>query len=115
MRPLSASELRVMRIFANQLSGDTRDQFLADLEYCRVEPQTQDESRLEFVIPGYDRPPYTGQHAFATEGVVTDADGESLSVCIYADQFDRLLELELIRWGSGSVVKPNWDSFRVAY
>jgi hypothetical protein len=51
------------------------------------------------------RLPYAGQHAYSVEGLVMDVDGTQLTVCVYADHQDRLLELELIRWDD-SVSSP---------
>jgi hypothetical protein len=35
-------------------------------------------------------------------------DGTSVSVDLFADENNRLLEMELIRWGNGNLQKPDW-------
>ena len=42
-----------------------------------------------------------------------DGDGADLQVILHADEADRLLELEIIRWSGGPVIGPKWDSFTV--
>jgi hypothetical protein len=72
---------------------------LADLENASAVPATEDGSRIQFEIRGYDRPPYKGQHPFGVEGKMQDQDGAELSVLLHADKNGRLFELEFIRCG----------------
>ena len=46
---------------------------------------------------------------------MADADGTEISVNLYADENHRIFELELIRWGAGPLLNPNWNSFRIQY
>ncbi len=115
MRPLTPSERAALVRLGDKLPNAERDRFLRDLEGCGVSSQTEDNSRLLFELCSYVRPEYKGQHAYPVEGLVKDADGTELTVCIYADHQDRLLELELIKWGDAAIQRPDWDSFEIRY
>lgn len=115
MRELSDGERRALVDLSTGMSDDERARFLADIQHCRVSEATADGSRLSFHIPGYERPPYLGQHAYTVGGTVRDCDGAEISVSIYADQNHRLLELELVKWGNAQLVKPDWNTFFVKY
>jgi Domain of unknown function (DUF6984) len=58
----------------------------------------------------HQRPKYEGQHSFGVEGKVWDQDGTQISIDLYADQNDRLLELEALREAPGNIISPDWDS-----
>lgn len=88
---------------------------LNDIERCAVVEETEGGESLVFAIDGYCRPPYVGQHPYPTEGSVIDEDGEKLSVVLYADQQDRLLEMELIRWSGDARCSPRWDTFELNF
>ena len=81
-----------------------------DLTKVAVESATDDGSRVVFEIAGYERPPSRGQHAFEVEGRMGDADGADITVSLYADENDRLYELELVRWDSGKIIDPDWKT-----
>lgn len=115
MRKLTAGERTAIEALAARLSTDARKQLLLDLEDSSVDSVTPDGSRLRFHIPNYERPAYRGQHAYDAEGAVNDSDGKEVSVSLYADENNRLLELELIKWGEGPLISPDWNSFRVKY
>lgn len=115
VRPLNAGELSALVLLSKRLSHGEQERFLRDLHNCTVWSATNDGSRLVFGLASYTRPTYDGQHAYPVEGLVTDADGADLVVCVYADHQDRLLELELIKWGNRPVIAPDWATFRVRY
>ena len=69
-----------------------------------------DGGRVMFEIEGYSRPRYRGQHSFGVPGKLYDADGTELAFDLFADEFGRLLELEIVRWGEGGLVAPDWKS-----
>lgn len=50
-----------------------------------------------------------------TGGAALDRDGADMNVCVYADQNERLLELELIKWGDADILDPDWKTFRIRY
>lgn len=112
MRPLTSNEKHVIRSFAQRLPDRERDQLLADCDNALAETVTHDGSRVTFSIVGYQRPSYRGQHPFAVEGKVADLDGAELSVLLHADEHGRLLELELVRFDDGDVLKPNWSTLQ---
>jgi hypothetical protein len=112
-RPLTKIEMNVIRQVAEKLPKDQQDQLLRDLAHAQAEPATPDGSRVIFYISGYQRPPYRGQHSYGAEGELIDRDGETLSFDLFADENERLLELELIRWAGGPLIEPDWDTFKL--
>lgn len=115
VRPLTVGERAALVQLAERLPHIEKEGLLRDLEGCFVSPQTEDGSRLLFELQGYARPEYKGQHAYSIEGTVKDSDGAQMTVCIYAGHDDRLLELELIKWGEAAIFQPNWETFEVTY
>lgn len=109
-RSLTSSEVMVIQQVAERLSPDQRKQLLKDLSLARAERATPDGARIIFEIRGYQRPPYRGQRSFGVEGELRDKDGTKLSFDLFADENGRLLELELIRWGEGNVIEPDWST-----
>jgi len=113
MRPLTHEENALIANFASKLDEAERVQLLNDLKNASAIPGTPDGSRILFSITGYERPPYRGQHPFGVEGRMLDSDGAELSVLLYADENNRLLELELIRWDSTDLLGPRWETLRL--
>lgn len=113
MRPLTSEEKALIVGFASKLGDDQRTQLLEDLGRASANLGTPDGSRVVFEIAGYMRPIYCGQHPFSVEGRMLDSDGIELSVVLYADENNRLLELEFIRWGSGDLLAPRWESLQL--
>lgn len=113
MRPLTYEERTLIANFASRLKEGQRTQLLEDLENASAELGNPDGSRVQFEIAGYERPPYLGQHLFPVEGKMLDYDGNELSVLLYADENDRLLELEFIRWDSSELLGPCWDTLKL--
>jgi uncharacterized protein DUF6984 len=111
MRGLTDAERRVISLIAERLPSDTRrQQLLADMANAMAEDENVDGSRIVFHINGYQRPPYKGQHSFGVAGTLTDDDGAEIALDLYADHNDRLLDLELIRAGTGAIKRPDWNS-----
>jgi hypothetical protein len=113
MRPLTYEERTLLANFASKLEERQRKQLLEDLKHASAEPRTPDGSRILFAISGYERPPYLGQHLFPIEGTMLDYDGNELSVLLYADENNRLLELEFIRWDSCDLLGPRLDTLKL--
>ncbi len=44
-----------------------------------------------------------------------DGDGSEISVTVYADENNRVLELELIKWAEAPISRPDWTTFKVTY
>lgn len=112
-RPLTNGERALVARIGEKLGGNEGAQLLADLENASAVTATEDGSRIQFEIRGYDRPPYKGQHPFGVEGKVQDEDGAELSVLLHADENGRLFELEFIRWGEGDLINPDWDTLQL--
>ena len=112
MRPLTPEERRVVLTIADALPPEQGCRVKTDLEGSEIE-EDAGGGRLLFSISGYSRPPYRGQHPFPVEGRMQDGDGADLQVILHADEADRLLELEIIRWSGGPLIGPKWGSFTV--
>jgi hypothetical protein len=112
IRPLSAAERSVLTQLAAALPTQRSEALLHDLNTAAVEP-SPDGARLVFHIAGHSRPAYRGQRLFPVEGLVLDRDGAEISVLLYADEQDRLFELELVRAGHGEPIAPIWSTLTV--
>lgn len=113
MRPLTSQERTLVIRLAEKLDDVTRRQLLRDLNAAEAEDVVTDRSRVIFQLRDYQPPPYRGQHPFPVDGTLLDADGATLSVVLYADENERLFELELIRGAEGDVIDPDWSTLKV--
>jgi hypothetical protein len=120
MRALTGSERNAIKALAAEfMSDEERMQLLADLDNCAVEEKTPDGSLLCFSILCYHRPSghrqaaFRGKDGFPVEGAMKDADGAEMSVYLFADPLGRIYEFELDRHAAGSVINPDWSTFRV--
>lgn len=113
LRSVTPEERNLIRRVALRLSPEERDRLLADLERAHAEAAVADGARISFHIAGYARPVYRGQHLYGAEGKMLDQDGTPLSVLLYADEAGHLLELEFVRWGSGNLIAPNWQTLEL--
>lgn len=113
MRAINPQEKAALVKFGNRLPGNERAAFLIDLNAAFVVAESKDGALIKFGIPGYERPPYHGQHSYGAEGRVFDADGSEVTVCVYADHQDRLLEVELIKWGDDPIKGVDWETLSV--
>ena len=110
MRALTHEEKLLISAFASKLGVGEREQLIEDMKNATASPATPDGSRIIFDIEGYQRPPYRGQHPLHIEGRMLDGDGVELTVLLHADENGRLFELELIRWDSSDLLRPQWDT-----
>ncbi|MET3109526.1 hypothetical protein AAKU67_004495 [Oxalobacteraceae bacterium GrIS 2.11] len=116
MRELSENEKNLISIFAQKLPSEEKEQLLVDTSNAMAKEVTEDGSVVRFEISGYQRPPYRGQHLFRVEGKMLDSDSVELSVLLYADENNRLLELEIIRWDTNStLINPQWDTLQIYF
>jgi hypothetical protein len=120
MRALTDLERTAIKALAAEfISDEERRRLLADLDNSAVEEKVPDGSLLSFSIPGYHRPSghrqaaFRGKDGFPVEGVMKDADGAEISVYLFADPLGRIYEFELDRHAAGSVINPDWSTFRV--
>lgn len=112
MRPLSESEINVVKGVAERLLPPYSQRLLDDLAIASTTSPDTGASIVQFVLAGYERPAYEGQHSYGVEGRVNDQDGSELMFVLHADANGRLLELELVRFDEGDVVAPNWSTLR---
>jgi hypothetical protein len=120
MRTLTSDERRVILLLAAEVGSDEeRGQLLIDLDHCSVKQTISDGSILVFDIDGYQRPiergrwQYRQKDGFIVDGAMKDADGSDMDVMLLADTNHRIGEFEIVRHGIGSIIKPNWNSFKV--
>jgi hypothetical protein len=113
MRTLSYSERTLIARLADKLESPKREQLLADLAQAVAVSLAGDGALIKFEIADYQRPPYSGQHLYGAEGTVLDSDGADLTILLYADENDRLLELEIIRWDSKELIGPKWETLNI--
>jgi hypothetical protein len=106
-------ERGVIHHVAQRLPPAQRDLLLTDMANATAEDASAGGARVVFTIRGYERPTYRGQHPFPVEGRVLDRDGAELSVLLHADENGRLLELELVRFDEGPVLRPDWSTFKL--
>jgi len=113
MRPLTNKERDFIAQIGEKLGGSEGAQLLADAKNASAISATVDSSRIQFEIPGYERPKYKGQRRYGVEGKMLDQDGAELSVLLHADENGRLFELEFIRWGEGDLINPDWNTLKL--
>lgn len=113
MRPLNVNEKNLIARFAEKLNAPERERLLDDAAQATAKEVTPDASRIMFEIAGYHHPPYRGQHSYGVDGKMLDSDGVELSVCLYADENGRLLELEFIRWDPNDLQSPRWETLEI--
>lgn len=98
---------------ASKLDQDAKAKLREDLRDVRAIVDADRPHLIVFEVAGYERPPYHGQHPYPVEARVDDLDGAELTLVLYADECNRLLELELIRWDEKDVSGPRWESLKV--
>lgn len=109
-RAVSCFERQLIEAVASHLPEASASQLHADLALAAAVEMGLGGSRVVFVISGYERPPYQGQHAYPVELQMQDADGAELTPILHADANDRLLELEIIRWDGAELISPRIES-----
>jgi hypothetical protein len=113
MRKLADHERKLIELFAANLYESLRVKLLSDLNCAIVEKESADGSRLCFELRGYKRPSYLGQRLYPVEGELQSRDGSRVSVLLYADKNDRLLELEFIGWSDNIDIDTGWATLRI--
>lgn len=111
-RKVSTEEETAIRQVAARLPSDQQLQLLEDVSKSSARSETPDGSRVRFDIDGYNRPEYRGQHSFGVQGELLDQDGSRLSFDLFADENNRLLELEIVRWDDGPL-NPVWSTLKL--
>lgn len=113
MRQLKNFERTIIEEVAEKLPLNLREKLLSDLLRATVADDSDGGARILFSISDYERPSYRGQHPYPVEGRMLDEDGVEVELILYADENDHLLELELIRWGSGGLKAPDLKSLQL--
>jgi hypothetical protein len=113
MRSLSAVERFIIEQMADKMPAPIRSTLLKDLEVASVTDALGDGAKISFSLRNYERPIYRGQHSYGVEGKLLDEDGVEISVILYADENNHVLELEFIRWGEGELKALNLDTLRL--
>lgn len=110
MRKISHFENLLIEGVAKRLPPNSSSKLRGDLRSALADDSFSDSGRIYFVIEGYCRPDYSGQHQYPVEIRFKDMDGADMTAILYADANDRLLELELIRWDGGRFTSPDIGS-----
>lgn len=110
MRTVSSVERALIEAVAVRLPAASASQLQVDLASATAVEMGLGGARVGFVISGYERPPYQGQHAYPVELQMHDADGAELTPILHADASGRLLELEIIRWDGAELISPLIES-----
>lgn len=109
-RRISDLEKVLIAGVAQRLPPLDASRLLDDLRFASVDDSNSDPARISFVIDGYRRPSYEGQHQYPVEIRLNDRDGSEMTAILYADACNRLYELELIRWDGEGISSPEIDS-----
>lgn len=110
MRNISSFERIVIEGVAKRLFSHDASKLLNDLKFASVDDLSSDSNRIYFVIDGYCRPSYEGQHQYPVEIRLNDMDGTDVTAILYADANGHLYELEFIKWGGEESFSPNVES-----
>ena len=113
MRPPTASEIVVIRWFAERVEEPQRQSLLNDLGSASVVEIRSEQLVIRFDIDGYNAPPDRFQRPLPINAAVLDTDGAILDVELLTDQNGRLSGLEVFRYEAGPVLGPDWVTLRV--
>ena len=111
MRKIDLNERKIILAIANELALEPRQKIFEDIANALICIETDDGSRRRFQLMDYKRPPYSGQHAYPVEGRMMDADGSDVTVRLYADENERIFELEFIKWSERPIISLRWNTF----
>ncbi len=113
MRPPTASEIAVIRWFAERTDESHRQSLLADLEKATVKEIRDEQLALRFEIDGYVAPTERYERPLPIHAAVLDTDGATLDVALLVDQHGRLAGLDVFRYEQGPVQGPDWSTLRL--
>lgn len=112
MRKITDLERLLIEGVASRLPPLEASGLTDDLEHAVVADDAVPGARVVFAIAEYERPSYKGQHSYPVEIRLSDADGAELTAVLYADENNRLYELEIIRWEEEAPHAPDASSAR---
>jgi len=110
MRRISKFERVLIEGVARKLHPSAASKLINDMDNASVDDSVGGRSRVLFIIDGYGPVAYKGQHQYPVEMRLIDADGADLTAILYADENDRLCELEIIRWDGAEPMSPDLES-----
>jgi hypothetical protein len=113
MRPLTASEIAVIRWFAERVEEPLRQSLLRDLDTAAADEIRDEQVAIRFTIEGYAPPPGGFQCPLPVHAAVLDTDGAILDVELLTDQNSRLSGLDVFRYEAGPILGPDWTTLRV--
>ena len=109
-RPITDLERTLIARMIERLPTDQQASLMNDLALATAEPLNDDDSIIELMIEGYQRPRLSGRNVLPVDGIVKDADGAHIELILFSDENDRLFEFEIVRYGDGSVIGPDWGA-----
>jgi hypothetical protein len=107
---LASDAYKIISEMAQRLPAKERKRLLLDLEFSKAAPANEIGTIIAFTIAGYQRPHTIGSRLYDVEANVLDEDGSQLDLILHADANGRLMELEIVRYAEGSVIKPDWTT-----
>jgi hypothetical protein len=113
MRPPTASEIAVIRWFAERVDEPLRQSLLRDLDKASADEIRDEQLAVRFALEDYDPPPGGFQCPLPIHAAVLDADGAILDVELLTDQNGRLSGLDVFRYDAGPILGPDWETLRV--
>ena len=113
MRPPTATEISVVRWFAEQVEEPLRQSLLGDLDKASADEVRDEQVVIRFAIEGYDPPADRFECRLPVNAEVLDTDGAVLDVELLTDQNGRLRGLDVFRYDAGPVLGPDWATLRV--
>lgn len=113
MRPLTASEVAVIRWFAERVEEPLRQSLLRDLDKASADEIRDEQLAIRFAIADYDPPPDRFECPLPIHAAVHDADGAILDVELLTDQNGRLSGLDVFRYEAGPILGPDWATLRL--
>ncbi len=111
-RPLHHFEKMIIENFAEKLNEEQKQQLLFDMHHSNIVENSEGIPYVTFHISGYTRAISMGKHSYPVEGSVLDADGVEIQVWLFADEKNRLYELEFARVDTKSIIAPDWSTLK---
>lgn len=113
MRALSNQEKTLLIQMSERLCGVEKDNLLRDIYLANAREIDANACRIVFDLDGYQRSIYQGQHQYGVEGRMLNGDNTDISICLYADDNGRLLELEFVCWNPDNIFNPKWETLQI--
>jgi hypothetical protein len=112
LRPISPVEEQIVHWFAKRVADPQGQSLLWGLDTSTVEEVRDEHLSIMFHLKSYARPPGPIVRPVPVDAMVQDADGAKLAATLFTDENGRLLELEVLRFEPGPVLRPDWATLR---